>query len=353
MAGNVREWIWNKSGNSRYILGGAWNEPVYMFYEADVRPPLDRFPGNGFRLVQYPDGREELAQELTGPVEFGAFAKIEQVSDDVFEAYRSRYLYDPLPLEAVTEALDESATYWRKEKISFNAAYGGERVTAYMFLPANVEPPYQAVVYWPYSGVILASSSDNLLYLDRAEFVVKSGRAVIYPVYNGSYERNPGVTTWVPNTSRFYADHVIRATQDLMRSVDYLESRADIDAERIGYFGTSWGALLGAIPLAMEPRIKAGILLAGGFPPMEARPEVTTSNFAPRAMMPVLMINGRYDYLFSLESSQRPLFELLGAPPEHKKHSLYETGHGVYSYHTEQIKQEVLDWLDRYLGIVN
>lgn len=62
MAGNVREWIWNKSGNSHYILGGAWNEPVYMFYEADVRPPLDRSLGNGLRLVQYLDGQAQLAK---------------------------------------------------------------------------------------------------------------------------------------------------------------------------------------------------------------------------------------------------------------------------------------------------
>ncbi len=353
MAGNVREWIWNESGDSRYILGGAWNEPMYMFYEADVRSPFDRSPGNGMRLAHYPDGQTELIHHLTDPISHVAVAHIDPVSDELFEAYRSQYLYDPMSLDAITESLDESAAHWRKEKISFAAAYAGERVIAYLFLPTKVAPPYQAVIYWPYSGVLLASSSDNLLYTSVAEFVVMSGRAVIYPVYKGSYERNPGVTTWVPNTTRFYADHVIQAVQDLMRSVDYLETRADIDPQSIGFFGTSWGGLLGAIPLAVEPRIKAAILLAGGIPPMNARPEVTVSNFAPRVTAPVLMINGRYDYLFSLESSQRPLFDLFATLPENKKHSLYETGHGVYSYRTEQIQREVLAWLDRYLGMIN
>ncbi len=35
-AGNVKEWGWNKAtGDKRYALGGAWNEPSYMFYHGD------------------------------------------------------------------------------------------------------------------------------------------------------------------------------------------------------------------------------------------------------------------------------------------------------------------------------
>ncbi len=33
MAGNVREWGTNAVGDRRYILGGAWNKPNYMFRE--------------------------------------------------------------------------------------------------------------------------------------------------------------------------------------------------------------------------------------------------------------------------------------------------------------------------------
>ncbi len=35
MAGNVKEWCWNEAGPAkRYILGGAWDEPAYMFNDA-------------------------------------------------------------------------------------------------------------------------------------------------------------------------------------------------------------------------------------------------------------------------------------------------------------------------------
>ncbi len=31
MAGNVKEWTANAAGDTRYILGGAWDEPAYSF----------------------------------------------------------------------------------------------------------------------------------------------------------------------------------------------------------------------------------------------------------------------------------------------------------------------------------
>ena len=38
MAGNVKEWCWNKSeGDRRFILGGTWNEPAYMFHAHKLR----------------------------------------------------------------------------------------------------------------------------------------------------------------------------------------------------------------------------------------------------------------------------------------------------------------------------
>ena len=35
------------------------------------------------------------------------------------------------------------------EKVSYAAAYGGERIPAYLFLPKNAKPPYQVVVVFP------------------------------------------------------------------------------------------------------------------------------------------------------------------------------------------------------------
>ena len=54
MAGNVKEWCWNEAGSGkRYILGGAWDEPLYMFNNADARSPFERSPDFGFRCAKY------------------------------------------------------------------------------------------------------------------------------------------------------------------------------------------------------------------------------------------------------------------------------------------------------------
>jgi hypothetical protein len=63
-----------------------------------------------------------------------------------------------------------------------------------------------------------------------------------------------------------------------------------------------------------------------------------------------LLIGGRYEFIGPVETSQRPLLNLLGAPKKDKKLALFETGHVVYPG-PEMIK-EVLDWFDRYLGPV-
>jgi len=110
-------------------------------------------------------------------------------------------------------------------------------------------------------------------------------------------------------------------------------------------------ALANTLPVvALESRLKAAILLTGGFPSDIQPPEIEPLNFLPRIKMPVLMLGGRYDFVYPVETSQVPLFRLLGTSTEHKKYVLYE-GSGHVPPRIELIR-EVLDWLDRYLGPV-
>jgi len=62
------------------------------------------------------------------------------------------------------------------------------------------------------------------------------------------------------------------------------------------------------------------------------------------------MLNGRYDDLFPVESSELQFFRFLGTPEKDKKHVIYESGHGSLP-HGEEVR-ESLDWLDKYLGPV-
>lgn len=142
---------------------------------------------------------------------------------------------------------------------------------------------------------------------------------------------------------------MIAWSKDLGRSIDYLETRPDIDRSKLGYEGYSWGGAMGSIMPAVEERIKVCVLIVPGFNLQKSLPEVDELNFAPRVKVPVLMLNGRFDFGYAVESSQLPMFRLLGTPKEHKRRVVYDTSHNIPR---NELIKETLDWLDRYLGPV-
>jgi len=261
-------------------------------------------------------------------------------------------------LKPVVESIDDSSPFWRKEKITFDAAYGGERMIAYLFLPKAVKPPHQTVVYFPGSGAIYDESFEGLPYGDLTEYIIMSGRALLFPIYKGTYERPAALGRMWTNASVLrmpmaYRDWTIQMAKDLSRSIDYLETRDDVDSERIAYYGFSWGSALGPIMLAMEDRLDVGIFVVGGIPPVDLPRSFDIALYAQRVKAPLLMVNGREDVLAPLKTSQVPMYELLGTPDEHKEHKLYPGGHGVFGLFYKQIRKDVLAWLDRYLGPVD
>jgi hypothetical protein len=110
----------------------------------------------------------------------------------------------------------------------------------------------------------------------------------------------------------------------------------------------SWGASQPQL-LAVEDRFKAAILYSGGFYLTKTLPEVDPINFAPRVRLPVLMLNGASDFFYPPETTQKPLFRLLGTPASDKRHVVFDAGHLLPR---NEVIRETLDWLDRYLGPV-
>jgi dienelactone hydrolase len=147
----------------------------------------------------------------------------------------------------------------------------------------------------------------------------------------------------------FYKDHVIMWRKDIGRTIDYLETRPDIQADKIGFLGWSWGGFMGGIFPAIEKRFKVVVLNVGGMEMHRALPEADQLNFLPRVVQPVLMLNGKHDMFFPVETSQKPMYNLLGTPKEKKKMIIYESGHLVPR--TDFVKETLL-WYDQYLGPV-
>ena len=359
MPGNVREWCWNETKEGRVIRGGSYEDNTYEFGYERQAPSLDRSPRNGFRLAYYPD-TTNVSQSIFGPraLYFAIDFKLEKtVTDEVFRIYKEQFAYDRGELHPVIEKREQNPDGWIYERISFDAAYGKERMLAHLFLPEGKEPPFQTVIYFPGSSSTWLPSSEGIEdyyeFTMFLSFLVRNGRAVMYPVYKGTFERGTPETMTLLNSdtqamSYAFTEITVQEVKDFSRSIDYLQTRSDIDGQKLAYMGMSWGGSMGAIIPAIEERIGASVLIAGGLTGL-GRPEVNDLNYVGRVRVPTLMLNGKYDALLNSELSQCPMLELLGTPHEHKKHLLYETDH--IPPRNEYIR-ETLAWLDKYLGTV-
>ena len=56
----------------------------------------------------------------------------------------------------------------------------------------------------------------------------------------------------------------IQTIIDYRRAMDYLATRPDVDAKRIGLVGASMGAIMGSVLSGVDSRVKATVLLVGG-----------------------------------------------------------------------------------------
>jgi dienelactone hydrolase len=344
MAGNVKEWCWNSTNaGRRFVLGGAFNDADYQFHDEDAQLPFERRAGFGLRLIEQTAPLEARLTDSIATVERD-IAALKPVADAVYQVYVRQFDYDHKPLATTVEATQEMPG-WRREKISVAAAYGSERLPLYVFVPTSSTPPYQAVVFFPGSNAVMSSSSSELDMV-WADFFIRSGRVLVYPVYQGTYERR--VTR--ERSPTFLRDLTIQRGKDLRRAVDYLESRPDIDRSKIAFYGMSLGAQLGPEWLAIEPRFKTGVFMSGGFETWDLLPEIDPVNYTPHVTMPVLMVNGREDFDLPYETAQVPMFKMLATPAADKKHAVFEGGH-IPAKRQEPIK-EMLDWLDKYLGPV-
>jgi dienelactone hydrolase len=358
MAGNVREWCWNETPMGRCIRGGAWNDGTYMITLFIGAPAMDRSHRNGFRCVRYADPAK-VAASAFAMIKRGSrsYDNVVLVSDAVFQSYRNQFSYDAKDLNAVVEERKDHPE-WVTERISFEAAYPGERMQLFLFLPKNAAPPYQTVIYFPgvnvtFPGYTVQTLEEGDVNRDLIRTVTNSKRAFVFPVYQGTFGRNQSFPD--SNTIAFgedthrYVDYITQVIKDFKRSVDYLETRKEIDTTRLAYFGISWGSCMGAIIPAVDDRLKASILVIGGFLQPDIRPEIDQINYVTHVKVPTLMLNGRYDVAgFPYETTVKPMFDLLGTPKEDKRLVLEDTDH---FFPRNEMIREMDAWLNKYLGL--
>ena len=348
MYGNASEWIWNRdaAGNA-WTFGGSWQDAAYNFFGALPLPPHERSRLVGFRLMQEAGTGGSAA--LLEPIRLDrpVWEERQPVSDEVYAAYARQYVYEPGELNASAPAVVEEADDWVKERVTIDTGYG-ERMDIFLFVPRRSTPPRQAFVYFPAFDAFALKLSSAALPPGHPtaaplDFIVKSGRVLVQPIYQGSYERFRAPLAFTDESAmqRRWVDF----RWDIGRTVDYLQTRDDMDSQRIGYVGVSFGATFPWHLLALETRFRAALMIAGGLLPGLPL-SLDAVHYAPRVRIPVLMVNGRFDYVNTLDS-QSVLFDLIGTPAADKRHVLVDAGHVMPR---SEVLRESLGWLDEYFG---
>jgi len=258
------------------------------------------------------------------------------------------FRYEKTPLRPVVETRQEGGKGWRRETVTVDAAYNHERLTIHLDLPTACSPPYKTVIYFPGGNAYYQPRFSRNFFWEPWDLLPKNGRALITPIYSCTFER--GAKDPALSMKKGFPQRFSEYLKDLGRTIDYLEGRPDIDTRHLAFLGVSSGAMLGPMLAAYEARIQSLILVSGciALPVNRPRP---LGLVHPLVRIPVLMLNGKYDYTWPVETHQKPLFDLLGAPPEHKKHVIYETGH-LPLPRAAMIK-EIFAWLNTYQGPVH
>ena len=328
--GNVSEWVSNGLQDSfdRIHCGGSWGDPHYLYRARQSAPPLTRSDKIGFRCMQV---IEPFHDRLLDIVQKRQFKVVEggTVTPELFEAYQSMYAYDSnrdLDVEVISADLRPDEPGYREEQVLIQTAYSTEQLKVVLLFPRERKSKYHPIVFVPGADAQRIGAYDSTASGAGGRYIkqlVRTGRVIAIANYQGMFDRNA-----IPkNGANARRDWVIQLTKDVSRVIDYLETRDDIDISKLSYFGSSMGAFMGVASMTMEKRFQAGVLLVGGAVSWESKNEVDPTALAPFQTTPVLMINGEYDNVFPLETSSRPLFDLIGA--DDKTLKLYPSSHGV------------------------
>jgi dienelactone hydrolase len=138
----------------------------------------------------------------------------------------------------------------RVTSITYRSPKGG-RVPALLFTPAREGPHAGLIVQHGMPG-----GKDDFS-LDAME-LARLGAVVI--AIDAPFARRGGAP--VTFTPRDRAEQV-QLIIDLRRAVDLLRSRPDVDPERIGYLGYSYGGAMGGLLAGVEHRLAAFVLMVG------------------------------------------------------------------------------------------
>lgn len=261
-------WVAHAADPRKTRTAGAQNQP---FYRYNLKKLLAREPAEAALAIDY----KEPPRAAEPPPEKGMVA-FQPLGDEskVPERYRLT------PHEFAFE-----------KKLQHDYAGIGIEIWEVRF-PSPVESKYTEnnTVYaefyrpkgpGPFPAVIVLDilGGDQTLARLQSTLLAQRGIAALFvqmPYYGPRRPDSKTARLISPNIDQSI-DGVRQCVLDMRRATAWLETRPEIDRQRLGIMGTSLGSFMGALTAEMEPKLKRVALLLGGGGLIEAfydRPEV-------------------------------------------------------------------------------
>jgi len=227
---------------------------------------------------------------------------------------------------------------------------------AVIYVCGHAESPYGAKTQYQRHGISLAKNGYVAFMLDPIQI------AEIYAPHHGVHSEE--MYDWY---ARGYTPAGVE-TWNAMRAIDYLETRPEVDRNRIGMTGRSGGAAMSWFTAAVDPRIKVAAPIMGistyaaNLPantqalhcdcmfPINSYQHDMMHQAALIAPRPLLFGEGKQDRLFPvpgyLEVKQE-VGKLYSAYHHAEEFQLLEvdTGHQDSDF----LREQVIHWFDKYL----
>lgn len=212
-------------------------------------------------------------------------------------------------------------------------------------------------------GLVLQQAFPAAALTPLAQLFAKAGAVVIAIDAPGFRRGGNPVPMFISQDRTEHIQHI----KDLQRAVDVLIARADVDHERIGYAGSSFGGMIGAQLVGVERRLKAAVLATANGGWVTHNTSSTNQTFANlpcatrnawlQAMIPIEPVRyignaaptellfqiGRLDTTVPLDDAEA----LYNAAPSLKEVIYYDAGHGLNG----DALPDRHYWLHKKLGI--
>jgi cephalosporin-C deacetylase-like acetyl esterase len=243
------------------------------------------------------------------------------------------------------------------------ASPSGGSLSAYLIVPKG-NGPFAAIVFGHWGNGTRGE------FIPEAKAYACAGVVSLLPDYRWERPR-----PWYSGIDDFAHPDLDRKTRintviEMRRAIDLLLTRTDVDPNRIGYVGHSFGAQWGAILAAVDPRIKVAVLMAGAAEEadmllrsdnpqiadlraslpkgqldtyLNTLADLNAINYVRYAQIPLLLQFANFEQYFDRISMQH----YTAAAAEPKTVSFYDSAHDL---NDPQALKDRSDWLARRLA---